>query len=172
MTSHSIGELAGTVLRKSARTAARRRARELEAARPCMGEDEPPVAPQDVAHRLSGVERHDASNMGKDGPTLPGGGKQAGPALSADAPAPSGSGKGKGRSGEAPAEYRESIMHVKEPSPLSRPALHVLSGGKELGTVQRRNGFPRPAVPNSLLLVVNNAHAAMPSASACAFRHG
>ena len=66
MTSHSIGELAGTVLRKSARTAARRRARELEAARPCMGEDEPPVAPQDVAHRLSGVERHDASNTNEN----------------------------------------------------------------------------------------------------------
>jgi len=108
-----------------------------EAARPCMGEDEPPVAPQDVAHRLSGVGGHDASNTGM----------------------------GKDRSPKAPAKFGRNNNETprqrgpigEKPSPLSRPALHVLSGGRELGTVQRRNGFPRPAVPNSLLLVVDHA---------------
>lgn len=85
--------------------------------------------------------------------------------------------RGKDRTPKRPAKLREEnnedptgwALHsiMQDLSPLARPVLRVLAGGRGMGTVHRRNGFPRPAVPRPMLSVVGGRdhHAASPTSA-------
>lgn len=57
------------------------------------------------------------------------------------------------------------IRTVCEPSPDERPVLRVLTGGRELRSDYRRRveGFPDPALRNSLKLVGGTDHSSVPA---------
>lgn len=63
-----------------------------------------------------------------------------------------------------PLRVGSMLMHVKEPSPLARPVLRLVMGGRGMSTAQRRQrGRPAPAVLRpTLLVIVGGRHATSP----------
>lgn len=64
-----------------------------------------------------------------------------------------------GNSGES--ARPELSWEVKGPSTPKRPVLRVLTGGRGMGSVHRRRnetGFPSPALPSPMLLLVVGGH--------------